>query len=54
VLGHPHFGGKIMFSAVSKPYIQYKPEAVDLGRVTERIRQFFTLLEGEEVPDEDH
>jgi len=54
VLGHPYFGGKIMFSAVSKPYIQYKPSKADLGRVTERIRQFFTLLEGEEVPDEDH
>lgn len=54
VLGHPHFGGKIMFSAVSKPYIQYKPSTSDLGRITERIRQFFTLLEGEEVTDEDH
>ncbi|NLT11596.1 MAG: transcription-repair coupling factor [Clostridiaceae bacterium] len=52
VLGHPIFAGKIMLSAMSKPYIQYKPSEKDRVKITSRIREFFLLSEGLESESE--
>lgn len=52
VLGHPRFSGKIMLSAISKPYVQFKPDEKDKKQITTRIREFFILSEGVEAVSE--
>ena len=46
ILAHPDFKGRILFSAMQKPYVQYRPSPQDSGRMTERLREFFRILEG--------
>ena len=48
ILAHPAFKGRILFSAVQKPYVQYRPLPDDRGRMTERLRDFFRILSGED------
>ena len=48
ILAHPDFKGRIMFSAMQKPYIQYRPAPKDRGQITDRLREFFRILEGAE------
>ena len=47
ILAHPDFKGRILFSAMQKPYIQYRPAPKDRGQITDRLREFFRILEGE-------
>lgn len=54
VLAHSHFAERIMLSAVSKPYVQYKLSETDAKAITRRMRQFFMLLEGMEAKDENY
>ncbi len=46
ILAHPDFKGRILFSAMQKPYVQYRPSPDDKGRITDRLRDFFRILEG--------
>ena len=46
ILAHPDFKGRILFSAMQKPYIQYRPAPKDRGQITDRLREFFRILEG--------
>lgn len=46
ILAHPDFKGRILFSALQKPYIQYRPAPKDRGQITDRLREFFRILEG--------
>ena len=47
ILAHPDFKGRILFSAMQKPYIQYRPAPADRGQITDRLREFFRILEGD-------
>jgi len=47
VLAHPDFKGRILFSAMLKPYIQYRPAPQDRGQITDRLRLFYRILEGD-------
>jgi len=47
ILAHPDFKGRILFSAMQKPYIQYRPAPKDRGQITDRLREFFRILEGD-------
>ncbi len=49
ILAHPRFKGRILFSSVQKPYVQYRPGEDDRGRMTERLREFFQILSGNDV-----
>jgi len=46
ILAHPDFKGRILFSAMQKPYVQYRPAPQDRGQMTGRLREFFRILEG--------
>jgi len=47
ILAHPDFKGRILFSAMQKPYIQYRPAPSDRGQITTRLREFYLILEGD-------
>jgi hypothetical protein len=32
---------------MQKPYIQYRPAPKDRGQITDRLREFFRILEGD-------
>ncbi|MBN1892654.1 MAG: transcription-repair coupling factor, partial [Clostridiales bacterium] len=51
-LAHSHFAGRILLSAMSKPHVRYDPKARSPQSITSRLRQFFMLMEGMEVVDE--
>ncbi|MBN1775260.1 MAG: transcription-repair coupling factor, partial [Clostridiales bacterium] len=53
VLASPQNAGRILLSAVSKPYIRYKPENPKPAFVARQLRRFFMLMEGMEQDDED-
>lgn len=45
-LGHPDFKGRIMVSALRKPYLHYSLPTEEKGRITERTRQLLQVLKG--------
>ncbi len=49
ILSHPRFKGRILFSSVQKPYVQYRPIPEDRGKITERLVAFFQILEGNDI-----
>jgi len=53
VLASPENAGRILLSAVSKPYIRYKPENSKPALVARQLRRFFMLMEGMEPDNED-
>ena len=54
VLAHRNFAGRIMLSAVSRPYVRYSAENRASQNVALQLRYFFMLMEGMEIIDEDH
>jgi hypothetical protein len=54
VLANRHFAGRILLSAVSKPYVRYQAENPAPPSVTRQMRRFFMLMEGMEPADEDN
>jgi len=52
ILAHPDFKGRILFSAMQKPYVQYRPAPKDRGQISDRLFQFFRILEGDAEMDQ--
>ncbi len=53
VLADPQNTGRILLSAIGKPYVRYSPEDPKPASVVRQLRRFFLLMEGMEVDDED-
>ena len=45
VLSHPVFKGRIMLSALRKPYLHYSLPSAEKGRITERTRELLQILD---------
>ncbi len=54
VLANSQFAGRILLSAVSKPYVRYQADNPAPASVIRQMRRFFMLMEGMEPKDEDN